>query len=379
MRDRSTSPRLKRIALPAVISVCLAAASAGLLSACGGTSSSGSDVKVAAIFPGPLQGNLYNEVHYRAMKAAAKKVGHIQLHPVFNIHYTNQATQTTEQLFQQGADIVIDVLAAGPLFYNGCKQFPDKKCLTFARLEDPADPPASNLKGYYTDDPLIYYAEGVAAGKITKTGTLGFVSAFNSPFDTNLVNAYALGCQSVRPDCKVRNVYINSFYNPPKAIEATNTLVDSGADVINHFLDDPSPVVQAQKRGVFGFGLYTDYANKAPDAWVSGELHQAALTKIYENEFQELVDGTWKPGGMDWGTATAPNTQMAPFGKDIPASARTAAQSALSDIKAGKNPFTGPIYDASGKVRIKKGDAIGYRSTYMWNKWTWPVRGVIGL
>lgn len=99
----------------------------------GGSESGAGGVKVSMILPNSLEGNPYNIVHTDAANAAADKVG-VDLNIVYNVPYTNQATQTTEQLFQQGADMVVDALAAGPLFSDACKKFPDRACMTFARI-----------------------------------------------------------------------------------------------------------------------------------------------------------------------------------------------------------------------------------------------------
>jgi basic membrane protein A and related proteins len=351
----------------------------------GGNSSGGGGgepVKVAVVFPFQAEGDLYNEVHAEALEKAVQNVGadKIELKIVYGVPYTDRMTRTVEQLFQQGNDVVIDGLAAGELFTNACKKVPDGICIGYYAYSDPAKAGAPNVQAYYVDDAPMYYAEGVAAGLLTKSETVGFVSAFRLPFNTALLNSFALGCQSVKPNCRVRNVYVNSFYDPPKSTEATNSLIDAGADVINHFMDDITPATQAQKRGAMAFGAYKDFQDKAPEAWITGVLWAPALEKDYTQMFQELADGSFKPNGpVVFGSDQPPDMELAPFGKNVPKDVQDKTLKVLEAVKNGENPFVGPIKDASGKVRIPEGEEIDLRGSFIYGEWNWAVEGVVGF
>ncbi|MBS1886147.1 MAG: BMP family ABC transporter substrate-binding protein [Actinobacteria bacterium] len=385
--------------------VSLAVVAALSLSACGSSSSSSStsssgnqssgegktasggrealeSINVTAVFPNSLKGNLYNEIHNGALEAAAKSIGENKVHykSVFGIEYNQQMTHTTEQLFQQNQNLVIDDLSAGQLFSEACKKNPEKMCAgLYSYIGETSEPPAPNLASFYQDDAPMWYVEGLAAGELTKSGTVGFVSTFKQAFDTAVVNAFALGCQKTHPGCQVRNVYINSFYDPPKSVEAANALINSGADVINSFLDDPSALKVAGEHGVWGFGVYADQSQEAPQTWVTGVEFEKGLTKTYEEIFNAALDGSFKGGQMFWGTPKPPNLNLAPFGPKVPAAVKTNTEKALKEIEGGKNPFVGPIEDTTGKVRIPKGKEIEIRGSYLYTKWLWPVKGVIGL
>jgi len=54
------------------------------------------------------------------------------------------------------------------------------------------------------------------------------------------------------------------------------------------------------------------------------------------------------------------------------------AEAALKAMDSGSSPFKGPMYDASGKLRIKAGTTLPVRSSYLAYNWNWPVKGVIG-
>jgi hypothetical protein len=43
-------------------------------------------------------------------------------------------------------------------------------------------------------------------------------------------------------------------------------------------------------------------------------------------------------------------------------------------MQQGMNPFKGPLYDQSGKLRVKKGQALS--GDTLLNDWTWLVKGI---
>ena len=66
---------------------------------------------------------------------------------------------------------------------------------------------------------------------------------------------------------------------------------------------------------------------------------------------------------------------IAPFGPAVPPSVQAQVKVAADKIAKGYNPFTGPIVDNTGVVRIKAGEAWG--GDKMGN-FDWYVAGVVG-
>ncbi len=359
-----------------------ASSSEAAVSTASSATSAAKPTTVALLLSGTTSGDDYDQTMDNALTQAANTVGggHFKIRVVPNVPYTTQATQIVEQLAREGVGVIVDAGGYGSLLSDGCKAAPDLKCLDYGtQLTSAALNAAPNLGTYYVDQAPMFYVEGAVAGKLTKTGTLGFISSFKVPFNTAVVNAFALGCQSTHPGCKVRNVYINSYYNPPQAVEATRTLINSGADIIAHFLDDISPLKTAQALHARGFGFYVDHNAQVPEAWITGILTQSGFEQSLQSELQAIANGTWKPGTIDYGPAAIPDLQLASWGKTVPTDVQSYGEGLVKQIQGGENPFKGPITDASGKVRIPAGQSIGMRSVYMYAAWTWPVQGVTGL
>ena len=66
---------------------------------------------------------------------------------------------------------------------------------------------------------------------------------------------------------------------------------------------------------------------------------------------------------------------IAPFGAAVPEATRALVTAAADKVAKGYNPFTGPITDNTGAVRIKEGEAWGGDKM---GDFDWYVAGVIG-
>ncbi|MEK1906700.1 MAG: BMP family ABC transporter substrate-binding protein, partial [Pseudomonas sp.] len=74
----------------------------------------------------------------------------------------------------------------------------------------------------------------------------------------------------------------------------------------------------------------------------------------YIKSTQAVIDGNWKPqdywGGLKEGTIELPISDL------VPADVKAEAEKIIASIKDGSfHPFTGPIMDQSGTVKIPAG------------------------
>ena len=66
---------------------------------------------------------------------------------------------------------------------------------------------------------------------MTKTNKIGVVGSHPIPEIIRNINALTLGAQSVNPDIEVEIVWINSWFDPPKAKETAFAMIEGGADL----------------------------------------------------------------------------------------------------------------------------------------------------
>lgn len=370
------------------LATCCAVASIALAAGCGSSASSGAGsasssagsakvLKVAMLHDNALD-NPYDVGSENALNNAIDTLGAKHFAPVkqvLSVPDSTKATQITEELFRSGYDVVVDSAGFGSLFYQGCAAFPTKHCIEV----DPVDPSAmpANTSGFYDRNWEGFYLEGVAAGMLTKTGTLGWVGTYNESFENNASNSLALGCQSVRPDCKVRAVYTNSFFNPPAASEAAQTLLNSGVDVLAGYQDDTTVQKIAQAHNVWTFGLYLPSTlSAAPTKSITGTLMlNATWSRGILKELGEVLHGDWQhQANYFYGFAQGVD-EMAPWGPDVPSKVREAVARVKHKFESGWTPYTGPIYDNTGKLRVPQGQTMSPEA--IMNAWTWHVKGVV--
>ncbi|MEA2407596.1 MAG: basic rane protein [Thermoleophilaceae bacterium] len=327
-------------------------------------------LKVSSLHLGTLE-NHFAQAASEGIKDAAAKTDGVDVDLVTGVDFNQQAGQTADQLLTRGADVVIDNLTLGDILNKACEKHADAICLTQLAW----DGRGTNVGGWYPDSPQAYYVEGVAGGLLTKTNTVGFIGTFAQNYEFANINSVALGCQAVNPDCEVRVVYINSFYDPAKANEAANTLIDAGADVLYSYESDPAHVKVAQKRGARAFGQYLDETESGPDAIVTSMLAQPAHTAYLSRTFAAIKDGSYKIAFEDIGFDKG--LELAPWNANVPADVVEKADAVKKQFADGKSEevYSGPIYDQKGELKLKKGESLDdhYRIT----SWDYLVKGVI--
>ena len=109
-----------------------------------------------------------------------------------------------------------------------------------------------NMDNYVCHSFQARYLSGIAAGMMTKTNKIGVVGSHPIPEIIRNINALTLGAQSVNPDIEVSVIWINSWFDPPKDMDAAKVLADQRNDVLFTTTDSPSVVTLAQQRAEQG-------------------------------------------------------------------------------------------------------------------------------
>ena len=143
------------------------------------------------------------------------------------------------------------------------------------------------------------YLTGIAAGMMTKTNKIGVVGSYPIPEIVRNINALTLGAQSVNPNIEVNVIWINSWFDPPKDMDAAKALLDGGNDILYTTTDSPSVVVVAQKawkrdgKEVWSMGNDAPMGLNGPDRYITGMMFH--WSGVYKQLVDEVAAGTWKP------------------------------------------------------------------------------------
>jgi basic membrane protein A and related proteins len=231
---------------------------------------------------------------------------------------------------------------------------------------------AKNLSTYMARFYEGRYVAGVIAGKVSKSGIVGYVGSVPIPEVVRGIDAFMLGARSINPKMTIKVVWVNAWYDPGKEADAAKTLIDQGADIISQHTDSPAPLQVAENRGVKGIGQASDMIAFAP---------KAQLTAIVDNwdgyyiaRTKAVMDGSWQSSDT-WGGFKAGMVKMAPFTNMPEAAAKLAAET-VEKIKSGAlHPFQGPIKNQAGEVVVPAGQTLGDDKLLAMD---WYVEGVEG-
>ncbi len=200
------------------------------------------------------------------------------------------------------------------------------------------------------------YMAGIVAGGMTKSNTLGFVGSFPIPEVMRNLNAYLLGAQSVNPKTKLKVVWVNTWFDPPKESEAATTLMNGGADVLLQNTDSTAVLQAAEKAGKFAFGWDSDMSAAAPAAHLGSAVLNWGV--YYEKVVGDVLDKKWASGSTKWGTKEGMN-DFIKTPDTVPEPIRAKVDAVKAGLKDGSFAvFKGPLSDNTGKEVLAK-DVVG--------------------
>jgi simple sugar transport system substrate-binding protein len=368
-----------------VVVLVLAFASAGTAQA---------KLKVGFIYVGPIGDYGWTHAHDQARRIAEKAL------PIETIFVESvpeaQAGPFIDKMVQQGAKVVFTTSFG---FMDGtlaaAKRYPN---VIFAHATGFKRAP--NVATYMADFYQIYYLNGLMAGALTKSGKIAYVGAFPIPEVKRHISAFALGVRAANPKATVNVRWLFSWFDPAKAKEATEALVAEGADVYAFTEDSPTVIQVAAKKGLLSFSHYSPMQKFAPKHVVSGQLvhwdkiYVDFLSKVLAGKYTatnvQNVDYWWLLGekavelGGDFGQPINPlfkarlqarKVKTADLGTISVYDLIQKRLAQMSTMTMAFEPFTGPIKDRKGTLRV----SAGKRMTVLeLTTMEWAAPGVVG-
>jgi basic membrane protein A and related proteins len=232
---------------------------------------------------------------------------------------------------------------------------------------------AENLGTYFGAMEEPRYLSGMAAASVSETGRIGYVAAFPIPEVIRGINAFTLGAREVNPDATVEVVWTSTWYDPAVELEAAESLLDRGVDVLAQHQDTPSPGQAAEERGAFWVGYNSDMSEFAPEAWLTAPVWDWG--PHYIETAQAVLDGTWQSREV-YGSMADGIVALADYGPAVDADAQALVDERAQEIMDGSFvPFTGPLTDQDGEVRVEEGVEMTLGELLSID---WFVEGVIG-
>ena len=360
----------RKLALAAILLVISAVAVVLAYGSSPGAAKSSSAFKAAWIYVGPHNDGGWSQAHDQGRLYVQKHLGSkVQTTYKENVPEGPQVAQVIDQLVRDGNKIIFATsFGFQPAMDAASKKYPDVKfeMATGTIIH-------KNMAEYYGRGEDAIYLSGIAAGAATKTGTVGYVVPFAIPEVIRHTNAFALGVQKAHPGAKVKIIWTNSWFAPDKEKKAAENLRSAGADVIGQNVDSPAAGQFAESAKVPWVGYDSDAQKFARHSWLTAAVYNWG--PYYLKRTTAAVNGTWKTGNY-YGSLKDGFTKLAPYGPGVSAATKKLIAQQKALIVSGKwNEFAGPIYDQSGKLRIKKGHRPTFNELYSMN---YLVKGVVG-
>jgi len=360
----------RKLALTAALLVTSAVAAVLALGTSPGAASSTAAFKAAWIYVGPHNDGGWSQAHDQGRLYVQRKLGSkVQTTYKENVPEGPQVAQVIDQLVRDGNKIIFATsFGYQPAMAAAAAKYPDVKFeMATGTIVKP------NMAEYYGAGEDAIYLSGIAAGAATKTGVVGYVVPYAIPEVIRHTNAFTLGVQKAHPGAKVRIIWTNSWFAPDKEKKAAENLHAAGADVIGQNVDSPAAGQYAESAGIPWVGYDSNAQKFAPKSWLTGAIYNWG--PYYLKRTEAAMNGTWKTG-FYYGSLKDGFTLLAPYGKGVSAKTKALIAQQRALIVSGKwNEFTGPLYDQSGKLRVKKGQRLTVNQLYAIN---WLVKGVIG-
>jgi len=302
--------RITRIATVGVASAALALSA----TACGGTSSDagsdGADKAAIAYDIGGRGDQSFNDAAYAGLAKAEKDldIDGNEAEPSDGESDADKVQRLTE-LARAGNNPVIGVgFAYAPAIKKVAPKFPKT---TFGIIDD-ASVTGKNIANIVFNEEQGSYLAGVAAAKVTKTKTVGFIGGVETPLIKKFEAGYAQGVKDTDPSVKVLPQYLtqppnfDGFSKPDLGKAAAQGQLDKNADVIYSAagLAGSGAIEAASKAKKWNIGVDSDQYNQAGLANYKESI-LTSVTKDIEDAVFNLIksvkDGKPQSGEIRYG------------------------------------------------------------------------------
>jgi len=217
------------------------------------------------------------------------------------------------------------------------------------------------------------YLTGIIAGRLSKSGVIGYVAAFPIPEVIQGINAMLLGARSVNPAATIKVIFTSSWFDPGKERAAADTLVAQGADYLTQHTDSTAVVQAAEEKGVWSSGYDSDMLKYGPKTHTTAvEMH---WDDYYIERVKAAIGGSWKTGDV-WGGMNTGMVKLSRFNPGLAPALLAEVAAKTAEIKAGTlQVFAGPLKDQAGAVKVPAGKTMTDGEVLGMN---WFVEGVQG-
>lgn len=279
---------------------------------------------------GGVNDGSFNQSAWEGLQRAQRELG-------IEVRYAESKTDADyapniEAFIDEDYDLIICV---GYMLADATKKAaeanPDVK---FAIIDD-ASIDLPNVTCLMFEQSQASYLVGLAAGKVTKSNTVGFVIGMVSQTMNEFGYGYLAGVKDANPDAKILQFNANSFGSTETGKSASTTMVTNGADVIFHAAGGTGlGVIEGSKdAGIWAIGVDSDQSPLAPETILTSAMKR--VDNACYDAAKSVLEGNIKSGIIVYDLKSA-GVDIAPTTTNLPADVLEYVNQAKQDIIDGK-------------------------------------------
>ena len=307
------------------------------------------ELKVGFVLPTTSDGSGWSRSHQQGIDALRQQLGdRVDVTVLDNVKDVD-AEKAFRKLVEDGNRLIFGTGASyEALMKRLALEYPDVRW-EVAGLGTSS----GNIRSYGVRAYEGVYLAGVAAGKMTKTDTVGFVAPVPIPEVIRNIDAFALGAQSVNPTARVKVAWVNGWADPVRETEGTQTLISGGADVIIYNTATIDPLKQAERVGKYAFGWGADMSQAAPKAHLGSVVFDWG--SYYVQTVQQVLDKRWKPVPT-WQGLRDGRVDLVALSDKLTPEARAAVEEKRKALREGKlQIWKGPLVTVDDRELLPAG------------------------
>ena len=335
------------------------------------------DLSVGFIYVGPKDDFGYNQAHAEGA-AAVKAMPGVTVVEEESVAETIDAQKSMESMINFDGTTLLFPTSFGyfsPHILTLAPKYPDVRFQHCGGLWQASEHP-KNVGSYFGYIGMGQYLNGVAAGHASQSKKLGFVAAKPIPQVLLNINSFLLGARSVDPTITCQVIFTGEWSLAVKEAEATNALIDQGADVITCHVDGPKVVMEtAAGRGAFLCGYHANQSALGPDKYLTGA--EWNWGKVYT----DMVTAVQAGGSIDnfvRGGLAEGFIKMSELGPAVSDTARNQFEATHAEILKGDFAvIKGPMLDNQGNPIATAGQSFTETDVAL-ESMNYLVEGVLG-
>jgi len=272
------------------LATALAACSSGGNSSGGGDAGGGEDLSIIVITPTPIGSNNFLQLAADGAEQAGEEYGASV--DVYESEDPSSIQQNVDAAIRESPDVIIGVsFSVLDQFTQAATDYPDQQ---FLLVDTSPEEPLDNLTSAVFKEYEATYLNGVEAGLLSETGTVGVVASLDTPFLHRWIDPFFEGAASVREDIATSVQYVggdNPFGDQARAKAQALIVAGTGADYVQAAASGGNLGVfeAAAEQGFSAFGVDTNQCLDSPGNVVDNAIKRVDVALL--NGVGEVLDG----------------------------------------------------------------------------------------